>query len=60
MAPFPEHGISLWYTSSTAWQSHLTQSTLLALPGYEELIIQRAVQRDLGGWTVWICSAVYP
>ncbi len=30
---------------------------LLALPGYEELIIQRAVRRDLGGWTVWICSA---
>jgi hypothetical protein len=30
---------------------------LLALPGYEELIIQRAVQRDLGGWSVWICSA---
>lgn len=30
---------------------------LLALPGYEELIIQRAVQRDLGGWRAWICSA---
>lgn len=30
---------------------------LLALPGYEELIIERAVQRDLGGWSVWICSA---
>ena len=30
---------------------------LLALPGYEELIIQRAVQRDLGGWSAWICSA---
>ena len=30
---------------------------LLALPGYEELIIERAVSRDLGGWTVWICSA---
>jgi len=30
---------------------------LLALPGYEELIIERAVQRDLGGWTAWICSA---
>lgn len=30
---------------------------LLALPGYEELIIERAVQRNLGGWSVWICSA---
>ena len=30
---------------------------LLALPGYEELIIERAVSRDLGGWTAWICSA---
>ena len=30
---------------------------LLALPGYEELIIRRAVQRDLGGWSAWICSA---
>jgi hypothetical protein len=30
---------------------------LLALPGYEELIIQHAIQRDLGGWSAWICSA---
>jgi predicted nucleotidyltransferase len=30
---------------------------LLALPGYEEQIIERAVRRDLGGWSVWICSA---
>ena len=30
---------------------------LLALPGYEENIIQRAVQRDLNGWQAWICSA---
>lgn len=29
---------------------------LLALPGYEELIIERASQRDLGGWKVWVCS----
>ncbi len=29
---------------------------LLALPGYEELIVERAVQRDLGGFVVWICS----
>ncbi len=29
---------------------------LLALPGYEEQIIQRAVQRNLGGRLVWICS----
>ena len=24
---------------------------LLALPGYEEQIIERAIQRDLGGWS---------
>ncbi|GIK55762.1 MAG: hypothetical protein HND44_03065 [Chloroflexi bacterium] len=30
---------------------------LLAAPGYEEMIIERAVQRDLGGWSAWICSA---
>ncbi len=30
---------------------------LLALPGYEELIVERAVRRDLGGWSAWICSA---
>jgi predicted nucleotidyltransferase len=30
---------------------------LLALPGYEELIIERAIQRDLDGWSAWICSA---
>lgn len=30
---------------------------LLALPGYEELIIERAVQRNLGGWFAPICSA---
>lgn len=30
---------------------------LLALPGYEELIIERAVLRDLDGWAAWICSA---
>lgn len=29
---------------------------LLATRGYEEQIIQRAVQHDLGGWWVWICS----
>ena len=30
---------------------------LLTLPGYEEQIIERAVQRDLDGWSAWICSA---
>jgi hypothetical protein len=30
---------------------------LLTLPGYEELIVQRAVRRDLGGFSAWICSA---
>lgn len=30
---------------------------LLALPGYEELIIERAELGSLGGWSAWICSA---
>jgi hypothetical protein len=30
---------------------------LLSLPGYEELIIERAVQRDMGGIQTWLCSA---
>ncbi|MBI3764618.1 MAG: nucleotidyltransferase, partial [Chloroflexi bacterium] len=30
---------------------------LLALPGYEQQIVGRAVQRDLGGFSAWICSA---
>lgn len=30
---------------------------LLALPGYEELIVERAVQRDFGGWMANVCSA---
>lgn len=30
---------------------------LLALPGYEELIIERAVRRDLGDFAAQICSA---
>jgi predicted nucleotidyltransferase len=30
---------------------------LLTLPGYEENIIERAVKRDLGDFSVWICSA---
>lgn len=30
---------------------------LLAIPGYEELIVTRAVQRDLAQVPVWICSA---
>ncbi|HJW91903.1 MAG TPA: nucleotidyltransferase [Anaerolineales bacterium] len=30
---------------------------LLALPGYEELIIERASRRDLDGWSAWVCSA---
>lgn len=34
----------------------ITVDFLLALPGYEELIIRRAVRRDLGGWSAWICS----
>jgi predicted nucleotidyltransferase len=30
---------------------------LLTLPGYEEQIIERAVRRDLGGWSIQVCSA---
>ena len=30
---------------------------LLAVPGYEENIIQRAVQHNLGGFSAWVCSA---
>jgi len=30
---------------------------LLTLPGYEEQIIERAVRRDLDGFSAWICSA---
>ena len=29
---------------------------LLALPGYEELIVERAVQHDFGAWSAWISS----
>jgi predicted nucleotidyltransferase len=29
---------------------------LLTLPGYEEQIIERAVRRDLGGISAWVCS----
>jgi len=35
----------------------VTVDFLLALPGYEEQIIERAVRRDLGSFSVWICSA---
>jgi len=34
-----------------------TVNFLLALPGYEELIIERATKRPLDGFDVWICSA---
>ena len=30
---------------------------LLALPGYEEMIIERAELGNLGSWSAWICSA---
>lgn len=30
---------------------------LLTLPGYEELIIERAVQQDLGEFSIWVCTA---
>lgn len=30
---------------------------LLALPGYEELIIKNAVRWQMNGWSAWVCSA---
>lgn len=30
---------------------------LLAGPGYEEQIVERAVRKDMGGWSAWVCSA---
>lgn len=30
---------------------------LLAIPGYEELIIERAAEASFGDWSAWICSA---
>lgn len=30
---------------------------LLALPGYEELIVERAVRHDLDEFAIWICTA---
>jgi predicted nucleotidyltransferase len=30
---------------------------LLALPGYDEQIVERALLRDLGGFSAWVCSA---
>jgi hypothetical protein len=29
----------------------------LAIPGYEELIIERAIRRYVNGWAIWICTA---
>ena len=30
---------------------------LLTLPGYEELIVDRAVQQDFGEFSIWVCTA---
>jgi len=30
---------------------------LLAIPGYEGNIIERAVRHDFGDWSAWVCSA---
>lgn len=35
----------------------ITVDFLLALPGYEELIITRSVRRKMDGWEAWVCSA---
>jgi len=35
----------------------ITVDFLLALPGYEENIITRAVRRRMGNLALWICSA---
>jgi predicted nucleotidyltransferase len=62
---------SLWAEFSNTARPHLPENSLvvsvsindvivdflLALPGYEELIVERANQRELDGWSVWICSA---
>ena len=37
--------------------SNVIVDFLLALPGYEELIIERAVRSDLGELSAWVCSA---
>ncbi len=33
---------------------------LLAILGYEEQIIERAVTRNLGDWSIQVCSALFP
>ena len=35
----------------------VTVDFLLAIPGYEELMIQRAVSSDMGGWSAWFATA---
>jgi hypothetical protein len=35
----------------------VTIDLLLALPGYEEMIIERAIPRDFGSWSARVCSA---
>lgn len=60
LAPFPQRAREHLPRESLVIAVEIegvTVDFLLALPGYEELIIQRAVQRDMGGWTAWICSA---
>lgn len=37
--------------------SNVIVDFLLALPGYEEFIIERAIEWNMNGWSTWICSA---
>lgn len=36
---------------------HVIVDFLLAGPGYEEQIIERAVRKEMGGWSAWVCTA---
>lgn len=36
---------------------HVIVDFLLAGPGYEEQVVERAMLMDIGGWEAWICSA---
>lgn len=34
----------------------ITVDFLFTIPGYDELVIERASKRDLDGWEIWVCS----
>ncbi len=37
--------------------SGVTVDFLFALPGFEELMVERAIRRNLNGFSAWICTA---